>query len=418
MKLAINGGAPIRNYPFPAQISTGMEEKEAVARVLSNGRLTGYQGNAGPNFKGGHEIQALEQEFSDYIGSTNAIPCNSATSGLWIACGAIGLEPGDEVIVSPWSMSCSATMPLLWGATPVFSDVEKKYYCLDADSIESKITEKTKAIIVVSLFGQSYDVERINAIAEKHHLWVIEDAAQSMGASYNGKKVGTHADITVFSFNWGKNITCGEGGMIVVNHPEVEDQCRLLMNHAEAVVHDNPLWYPYTSMVGMNLRMTEMQAAILREQLKKLDRLNAYRIRNANMIANDFCYIPGLIPSVSRPGADHVYYVQPFEFNSEIMGVHRDRFIDAVKVELAPRGLRENEGVPVNKGYVNPLYNLPCFSNKNSKHYQQIEPLPVVEELQKNRFCSHLLLAYPTSENDCQDIINAFYKVYENRSEL
>lgn len=412
MKLAINGGTPIRNYPFPAQISTGKEEEEAVLRVMRNGRLTGYQGNAGPNFMGGPEIQRFQGECVEYFNGLLPIPCNSATSGLWIACGAIGLEPGDEVIVTPWSMSCSATMPILWGATPIFADIEKKHYCLDPDSVESKITEKTKAIIVVSLFGQSYDVERINAIAEKHNLWVIEDAAQAMGASYKGYKVGSHAHMTVFSFNWGKNISCGEGGLIVTQDPELENKCRLLMNHAEAVIHDNCKQYPYRQMVGMNLRMTEMQAAIMSEQIQKLDQLNAHRIRNANFIANNLIEFPGITPSVSRPGADHVYYVQPFQFNQEIIGVHRDRFIDAVKAELAPRGLRENEGVPINKGYVKPLYRFPCFEDRN------IEPLPNVEWLQNESFFSHLLLAYPTTREDCQDIINAFCRVYENRSEL
>ena len=190
----------------------GKEEREAVLRVMERGTLSGYKGNWSEDFYGGPEIRALEQEWATYFGVKHAIACNSATSGLWAALTAIGLQKpniklksimhmtvneactGDyepeEVIVSPWSMTCSASMPLHFGAMPIFADIEPNYYCLDPKSVEERITESARAIIVVDLFGQPYNTDAINEIAERkgkeygHKIYVIEDAAQAAGAKY------------------------------------------------------------------------------------------------------------------------------------------------------------------------------------------------------------------------------------------
>ena len=202
----------------------GQEEKDAVLRVLDSGILSGFQGNWSDAFYGGPEIKALETEWAAYFGVKHAITCNSATSGLWLACAAISLGAGDECIVSPYSMTCSASIPLHFGAKPVFADIEKSYYCLDPASVEAAITERTKAIIVVDIFGQPYAADEINAIAEKyskkygHKIHVIEDAAQAIGAKYKGKHAGTLGDIGVFSLNFHKHISCGEGGVVVTDN--------------------------------------------------------------------------------------------------------------------------------------------------------------------------------------------------------
>lgn len=260
-------------------MAIGVEERDAVLRVMDRKVLSGYRGSWGDWFYGGEEIKALEKEWAERFGVKHAIACNSATSGLWLACAAIGISgeenscakySPDEVIVTPYSMTCSASMPLHFGAEPVFVDIEPDYFCLDPEDVERKITEDTCAIIVVDLFGMPYDADRINAIAEKYGIPVIEDAAQAIGATYKGRHAGTLGDIGVYSLNVHKHIQCGEGGIVVTDNDDYAMKTRLLMNHAEAVNNDLQE-EKYNSLVGMNLRMTELSAAVAREQLKKLD---------------------------------------------------------------------------------------------------------------------------------------------------
>jgi dTDP-4-amino-4,6-dideoxygalactose transaminase len=275
MKLAINGGTPVKSNLFPNQANIGVEEKGAVQRVMETQMLSEYRGNA-EKYRGGEEIQKLEKAWSDKFGSTHSIAINSCTSALHVACMAIGLKPGDEVIVTPYSMSCSATAPLLCGAIPVFADVEKDYFCLDPEDVERKITDKTKAIIAVDLFGQPFS-EKIQRLAEEKGIYLIEDAAQAVGASMQHENEDKHytgnlGHIGCFSFTQGKHLTAGEGGMITTNDDYLAEKCRLLLNHAEAVINDfgdGVLDFPYnlSNMWGFNMRMTEIQAAIVQEQL-------------------------------------------------------------------------------------------------------------------------------------------------------
>ena len=197
----------------------------------------------------------------------HSISVNSCTSALLAACAAIGLNPGDEVIVTPFSMSCSATIPLHFGAIPVFADIEEDYFCLNPRSIEEKITKRTKAIIVVDLFGQPYDVGTIKKIAIENGLYIIEDAAQSLGAHAGGYGyAGTFGDIGCFSFTQGKHISAGEGGMIITNNDLLAQRCAMFRNHAEAVNNDlND--ERFDDLAGLNLRMTELQAMMVLNQL-------------------------------------------------------------------------------------------------------------------------------------------------------
>lgn len=287
----------------------GKEEYKAVLRVMDKGILSGYVGNWSNGFYGGEEIKALEKEWAEYFGVKHAIACNSATSGLWMACAAIGLKQGDECIVTAYSMTCSASIPLHFGAKPVFADIEEYYYCLDPKSVENRITERTIAIIVVDLFGQPYDADAINKIARRkgkeygHKIYVIEDAAQAIGAKYNGKYAGTLGDIGVYSLNVHKPIQCGEGGIVVTDDDDIAFKLRLAMNHAEAVINDYEIKTHYNSnpgylnIIGMNLRMTELSAAIAREQLKKLNGILKVARVNAKYHK----------PKV-RPNCEHAYY--------------------------------------------------------------------------------------------------------------
>lgn len=394
---------------FPDQNTLDHREKEAINRVLERGRLSYYRGTASPEFYGGPEIQNLEKKWSERWGSKYSIACNSATSGLHIACGAIGLKPGDEVIVTPWSMTCSATAPLIYGAIPVFADIEKDYFCLDPDSVESRITERTKAIIVVDLFGQGYD-PRLNEIAEKHNLFIVEDAAQAVGSKwtkiekhdnpdleatrYGGapfwyidskKYAGTFGHIGVYSFNFGKHLTCGEGGMIVTDDPILNAKCRLLMNHAESVVNDDNETcieiFPsltleqYTGLVGFNMRMTEIQAAIALVQLDKFDELQKVRMENVSYLNDKLSEFDFIEPVKIRPGFTHTYYALPYLFSQEKAGTHRDQFIEKVKSKLAPRAGRDGEGVQIGCGYIKPIYLMPLFQERKHWAFNNIENL-------------------------------------------
>ncbi len=350
----------------------GQEEKDAVLRVIDRGVLSGFQGNWSEAFYGGEEVRALEKEWAEYFGVKHAIACNSATSGLWMACAAIGLKglrsttycggydtiKPDECIVTPYSMTCSASIPLHFGAKPVFADIEEDYYCLDPASVEERITERTKAIIVVDLFGQPYDVEKINAIAKKHNLYVIEDAAQAIGAKYKGRYAGTLGDIGVFSLNFHKHIQCGEGGVVVTDNDELAFKTRLLCNHAEAVYNDIARQHELdrfnesiASLIGMNMRMTELQAAVAREQLKKLEGiLQTVRKHAANFNVK------------VRPGCEHAYY-RYAQTNPLTPWCEELRYLYHQK-----------------KHYITPIYKMPLFK---ALGYQD-GLCPVCEEVEEN----------------------------------
>ena len=271
-ELAINGGTPLRTKPWLDNITTSDEEKQAVMRVMDSGYLSLFEGSHTPDapfsFRGGPEVQALEEEWSDFYNVKNSISVNSATSGLYAAVAALGIGYGDEVIVSPFTMTACAIAPLIYGAIPVFADVEMETGCLAPDSIEKQITKKTKAILVVHQFGFIANMDQIMALAKKYKLRVIEDCAQAHGATYKGKQVGTIGNIGVFSLNVNKTIQSGEGGICITNDDDLAYRLQLIRNHGEAVV--GPADYPdITNIIGFNYRMTELQAAIAREQLKK-----------------------------------------------------------------------------------------------------------------------------------------------------
>ncbi|MBU2685619.1 MAG: DegT/DnrJ/EryC1/StrS family aminotransferase [Gammaproteobacteria bacterium] len=456
-KLALFGGTPIREYLFPSQNTMDQREIDAVIEVMKRGRLSGYRGNWCPEFMGGPSVQQLEKEWQKRFNIKHAISVNSATSGLHVACGAIGLKQGDEVIVTPYSMTCSATAPMIYGATPIFADIEKDYFCLNPDSIEERITPNTKAIIVVSLFGQPYDI-RINEIAKKHNLIVIEDAAQAVGSmtwEYETiiasglqmqtrkdgctKYAGTLGDIAVYSFNYGKHMTCGEGGMLVTNNDNLALHCQLIRNHAEAIINgmpDLPIFHHcfenkktgidievslIKNLIGFNMRMTELQAVIVSEQLKKFDELQAQRLINVCLLNGALSTIPAIEIGKIRPDCTHTYYVLPYQWNSEKAdGSHRDRFIEAVKAELTEREGREGEGVPIGCGYIKPLYLMPLFQN-NRFHFilnYRKGSCPVCEDLWKDRLFLTLYQAPNSTQEDMQDVAEAFLKVWEYRSEL
>ncbi|MDO8482064.1 MAG: DegT/DnrJ/EryC1/StrS family aminotransferase [bacterium] len=433
-KLAVKGGTPVRekNRLFPAYNPIGKEEKEAVLRVMDSGALSKYIGAWGPQFYGGPEVVSFEKEWAAKFGVKHAVAMNSATSGLIAALGALGIEPGDEVIVGPYSMCISATAPLFYGAVPVFADVEGEFFCLDPKSVEACVTPRTKAIIVVDLFGQSHDVDAINSIAKKHGIKVIADAAQAPSAMYRAGFAGTLSDIGIFSLNFHKHIHTGEGCLAVTNDEALAERLQLIRNHAEAVVEDKGV-SNITNMVGYNFRLTEIQAAIGRAQLKKLDRLVEERAKNCAYISERCQDMSGFRPAKVRPMAKHVYYMQAFLYDENIVGIPRTLFFDAIKAELAPSKLQEEEGVLMGAGYVKPIYLMPLFQKqiafgskgfpfrsefyKGTPRYEK-GICPTVERLNEKELITNDMMRPGMAEKDLDDVIEAFHKVYNNRNEL
>lgn len=423
MRLAINGGKKITDTPFPDQYTIGEEEQDAINCFLGKRTpLSGYRGNWIPAFWGGKQVKEFEDYWSEYFDYNYSVAVNSCTSALQIACHAIGLSYGDEVIVTPWSMSCSASAPLICGAKPVFADIEREQFCLDIDSVKEKITSRTKAIIAVSLFGSPINPE-LYLLAKTNGLYLIEDCAQAPGAQYldSGMYSGKQADICCFSFTQGKHMTCGEGGMISTDDELLAMRCAAIRNHAEAVVSAiddiskaEQIFgdISFVRMPGYNMRMTELNATIMQEQLSKLDwyiKLREYNVKN---LYKKICQIPFISKPTQREDTRHAHYVQPFLFDSECAGIHRDVFVKAVAAELTGEMSRPDRPM-LGSGYITPLYRMPIFA-----YYHVMEKLPVVEKLWSDDFFLSMYHNLPLDDGHIDLIAEAFCKVANNIDEL
>lgn len=332
------GDVCLRRIPI-AKPMIEEEEIKAVAEVLRSGMLAQ-----------GKEVEFFEQEFANYIGVKHAIAVANGTLALDIALKAIGIKPGDEVITTTFTFIATANAILYQGAKPVFADIDPRTYNLDPNDVLEKITNKTKAIIVVHLYGQSADMKAFKEIAEDHKLILVEDCAQAHGAEFEGRKVGGLGDVGVFSFYPTKNMTAGEGGIITTNDDEVARKSRLIRNHGQVAkyVHEE---------LGYNYRMTNIAAAIGRVQLKKLDRLNEKRIQNARYLTKNLTAIRGIVTPYTDPRVKHVYhqYVIRVENNCPL---NRD--------ELATR--LEEKGIEVAVHYPLPVHQQPLYKRLG---YQQ-----------------------------------------------
>ncbi|OGI11756.1 MAG: DegT/DnrJ/EryC1/StrS aminotransferase [Candidatus Margulisbacteria bacterium GWF2_35_9] len=425
--LAIKGGTPIRTKLFPAYNNIGKEEKRAVMKVLDSGNLSQFLGAWHKDFYGGPTIQKFEKDWAKIFLSKYAITVNSNTSGLFTAIGACGIKPGDEVIVSPYSMSASAVAPIIYGAVPVFADVDYDNFGLNPESIEKSITPRTRAILVVHIFGNPARMDEIMAIAKKHNLYVIEDCAQAPMATYKRKYVGTIGDIGIFSLNYHKHIHTGEGGVIVTNNDNLAERCYLIRNHGENIVEPKGV-KDAINTYGYNFRMTEIEAAIGIEQLKKLPNLIEERLKNAVYLSKEIAKLPYFIPPVVEQESKHVYYQQAFKFKKDIAGIDRNTFINAVKAEIPSAILREDTPL-IGAGYVKPLYLQPLYQKralhcsfnceKYKGHVDYSKGIcPIVEKLHFEELITLEYMRPGMSKVDLNDVIAAFYKVAQNINEL
>ncbi|RMF06290.1 DegT/DnrJ/EryC1/StrS family aminotransferase [Candidatus Woesearchaeota archaeon] len=276
----------------PAKPIMEKEEKEAVLKVLESGMIA-----AGP------KVKELEEKFAQLCGTKHAVAVSSGTSALHTAMYAAGIKQGDEVITTPFTFVATANSIVMQNARPVFADIREDFFTIDANDVLERITPKTKAILPVDLYGQPYDVKAIREIAEDHNLKIIEDAAQSVNASFEGKKTGALGDIAAFSLYATKNITSGEGGVLTTDNDEYAELARRFRHHGQS----EKTRYEYYD-IGYNYRMTDIQAAIAIEQIRKVDEFTRARQKNAAMLDRKIDQIKGLKKPATMKGATHVYH--------------------------------------------------------------------------------------------------------------
>ena len=307
----------------------GEEEIENVVEVLKSGMIA-----QGP------KVAEFEEKFAEWVGAEYGIAVNSGTAALHTALLACGIGEGDEVITTPFTFIASGNSIVYTGAEPVFADIDLKTYTLNPDAIEDLITENTKAILPVQLYGQSSNMDKINEIAEKYGLIVIEDAAQAHGATCNGKKVGSMGDMACFSFYPTKNMTTSEGGIITTDDEDLAEQARIFRAHGASVRYHH-------NAIGYNFRMTDISAAIGLAQLDKIDEFNDKRIANAAYLNEGLKDVDGIVTPYCAYDSKHVYH----QYTIRVEKGDRDDWVDIIN----------DCGVGTGIHYPIPLYNQPIY---------------------------------------------------------
>ncbi len=410
--LSYYGGKKTINYKFKNYNSIGGQELAAAQKVIKSGKLSSFLAG---KLEGGIYVKKLENYLRKFYKVKHAITVNSWTSGLICAVGSLDINPGDEIITTPWTMCASATAILHWNAIPVFADIDHDTFCIDPKSIKKKITRNTKAIIAVDIFGQSCDLDSIKKIVKGKNIKIITDSAQSPFSFYNKIITGTTSDIGGFSLNFHKHINTGEGGILVTNNNKLATRLKLIRNHAEAYPkfkNKNEL----NNMIGHNFRMGEIEAAIALEQFKKLKKILIKRVKLINKLTVLLQNLNGLRTPKITKDLKHNYYVYPIVIDPKKIKFSRKFIVKCLKHE-GVQGLYE--------GYAN-IHRLPMYqyklaygtkgfpwSNYNKKINYKKGICPVAEELHDNTFISMEVCLFDYTENDIKIIGKAFQKVWK-----
>ncbi len=409
-KLAIQGGRPVRSEPYrPVWPNFGKQEEKQLLDVM---RIT-REGMGKPIGK----ITEFEEKFAAYHDAAAAVACTNCSQALEIMLAVAGIEAGDEVIVPPFTYISTAGAVISLGAVPVFADIDPETYQIDPASIERMISSRTKAIIPVHFAGHFSDMERINAIADRHSLVVIEDAAQAHGAKWNGSYAGHYGTAAGFSFQYGKNMTAQEGGAIISKDTDFIEKCWEYIWYGR---HKGEPWYKHY-MITSNYRITEFQAAVLLAQLARLPAENERRNKNGSRLDEYLAKVEGVTPSAVDPRMEiHPRHLYPVRFSPELIAKAGGKrlLVEAVNAE----------GIPLLFGYEFPLYRSPAFINKSfrskswySDIYASIDygsvDLPATEQACRDTawFLHNSLLG---NEKDIEDMYKALEKIAENIDEL
>ncbi|WP_062232402.1 DegT/DnrJ/EryC1/StrS family aminotransferase [Fictibacillus sp. FJAT-27399] len=367
-KLAIHGGVPVRNKPYPIWPISEEEEKRLLYEVIDSGK---WGGSGGANLAGYEaKLPIFENKFASFQDAGYGVSVVNGTVAITVALQAAGVKPYDEVIMPPYTFIATATAPLMFGAIPVFVDVEEDTMLLDPEKVEEAITPRTKAIIAVHIGGTVADLDRLSAVARKHGIALIEDAAQAVGSQWKGKGVGAIGDIGTFSFQSSKNLTAGEGGMIVSNDRTLADKAWSLCNVGRS---RDGAWYQHDT-IGWNLRLTEFQAAVLLGQMQRLEEQVERRNRNAILLDQLLKDIDGIQLfrddlRVTRNG----YHLYMFYLEEEFArSFHKAEFMKRLSAE----------GIPCASGYTSlTKYDAIQNSIEEWTGERRIQTCPVAERM-------------------------------------
>ncbi len=391
-KPAICGGTPVRDTKiFYGHQYIDEEDIQAVVDVLKSDYLT-----CGP------KIQEAEDKLCEITGAKYAVLCSNGTAALHIACQAAGVSAGDEVITTPITFAASANCALYCGAKPVFADINEETYNIDPDCVEALTTEKTKAVVAVDYTGQSVELDRLLEHCHKHNIALIEDGAHVIGTRYNGQCNGSIADMTTLSFHPVKTVTCGEGGAVLTNSEEYYK--KLLLFRAHGITRDlsqmehesDGPWYYEQIALGMNYRMTDIQAALLISQLNKLPAFSKRRKEIVKAYDEAFKELPQIVVQKEIPESDTTRHLYILRINPEKLRIGRKEFFEALAAE----------NVCCNVHYI-PTYYFPYYEKLG---YQK-GLCPKAEKLYDEMLS--LPLYYAMSDQDVQDVITAVKKIAE-----
>ncbi|MGC9116784.1 MAG: DegT/DnrJ/EryC1/StrS family aminotransferase [Conexivisphaera sp.] len=374
-RLAIEGGRPAARRSIPiSRPLIGEEEASSVREVVLSG-----------NLREGRKAREFESRMAGYIGVKHGIAVNSGTSSL-LAAYMASLERGSEVVVPSFTFVATASAAVVAGLRPVFADIRLDTYEMDLEDASSRISPRTRGIVLVNLYGLAGDVAAYRKLADEHGLVFIIDSAQALGALVNGRESGSYGDLACYSFYPSKNITTGEGGLVATDDDSLAERVRLIKDHGQrgSYLHE---------VLGLNLRMGEMEAAIGLVQLSKLERMIEARRRNADILRRGLSGIPGLHLPVEPAGRRHTYNLFTVRVDPELYRVDRDRIVEAIRAE----------GVDARVYYPVPLHMQPIFNTG--------------ERLSNSELASRTVFSLPShpalSEQDLEDVVAATAKVLD-----
>lgn len=391
-KPAVLGGKPVRQEKlFYGHQYIDDKDIEAVTEVLKSDFLT-----CGP------KIVELEKRLCDLTGAKYAVACSNGTTALHIACQAAGLTQGDELITTPITFAASANCALYCGAKPVFADINEKTYNIDPESVKAHMTENTKAVVAVDYTGQAVELNPLIQLCKERGVILIEDAAHSIGTKYEGKSVGSIADMTTFSFHPVKTVTSGEGGAVLTNNEEYYK--KLVLYRAHGITREPALmkkecegaWYYEQVALGNNYRMTEIQAALLISQLDKLEMFKERRRKIVERYNEAFSVIPEVTVQQEIPESDTTRHLYILRIKPELLTINRKEFFDSMAAE----------NICCNVHYI-PVYYHPYYEElgyqkglcpKAEKLYEEMMSLP---------------LYYAMTDQDVEDVIHAVIKIVD-----
>ena len=408
--LAIAGGTPVRTAPWPGWPVWNPEAEPGIIEMLRTGRW--WRGN-------GEHVVEFERRYAELIGTQRCLATASGTSALSIALHVLDVDAGDEVLVSPYTFIATYNVIFDIKALPVFVDSDPETFLIDPARLEGRITDRTRAILPVHIYGLPVDMDRINQTAKKHRLAVIEDACQAWLAQYKGKKAGALGDLGCFSFQNSKHLPAGEGGAITGNDDRIMDRCHSYHNCGRpygsvAATSDYPVR-------GGNLRMQQVQALILMSQMQRLGPDTELRAKNAAYLSDSLRDIPGIAPVKLVEGVERaVYHLYPFRYLSEhFNNAPKEKFMEALTREGIPcsggYGRQNHDGLIEealsSRGYKR------LFSARRLKQWREENRLPGNDQLCREAVClgQNMLLG---SREDMDDIAAAIHKIYEHRDQL